>query len=259
MSGLTVENLSVTLGEKKIVDGTSFALSPGEIVGMIGPNGAGKSTALRGILGLIAAEAARIDIDGRDVRTLSPRERAKLIAYLPQARDVHWPISAHTLVALGRTPHGDQEAPSGEAAIIRALEQTDATQFAGRDVRTLSGGELARVLLARAFAVEAPVLLADEPLASLDPGHQLQVMEHLKAAAKTSSVLIVMHDLALAARYCDRLYLLDKGRVMASGPASEVMASPALEAAFAVRLLRASAEGIPLLAATSTGKTHVPR
>ncbi|MFZ1991307.1 MAG: ABC transporter ATP-binding protein [Alphaproteobacteria bacterium] len=250
MSGLTVEDLSVTIGTRKILEAVSFSLSPGEIVGLIGPNGAGKSTALRAVLGFIAFEAARIDMDGRDVRALSARERAKFIAYLPQARDVHWPISAHALVALGRSPHGDAESPRGQEAISRALEQTDASEFASRNVLTLSGGELARVLLARAFAVEAPVLFADEPLASLDPGHQLQVMEHLRAAAKTSSVLIVMHDLALAARYCDRLYLLDKGRVMASGAASEVIASPATEAAFEVRLLRSEIGGVPLIAAT---------
>lgn len=249
MSGLTVENLSVTIPGRKILGGVSFALARGEIVGLIGPNGAGKSTALRAVLGLVAAEASRIEIDGRDARSLSPRERAKLIAYLPQAREIYWPISAHTLVALGRTPHGDQNAPAGEAAVNRALEQTDTAEFAARDVRTLSGGELARVLLARAFAVEAPVLLADEPLAALDPGHQLQVMEHLKAAAKTSSVLIVMHDLALAARYCDRLYLLDKGKVVAAGGAGEVIASPALEGAFAIRLLRSEVGGVPLIAA----------
>ena len=249
MSGLIVENLSIAVAGRKIVDRATFAVSTGEIVGLIGPNGAGKSTALRGILGLIAAEADRVESEGRDVRALRLRDRAKLIAYLPQARDVYWPVSAHTLVALGRAPHGDGAAPAGAAAISRALMSTDATEFAARDVRTLSGGELARVLLARAFAVEAPVLLADEPLASLDPRHQLQVMEHLKSAAKTSSVLIVMHDLALAARYCDRLYLLDKGKVAAAGASAEVIASPALEAAFAVKLVRSQMDGVPLIAA----------
>ena len=254
MSGLTVENLSVTIGALKILDAVGFSLSPGEIVGLIGPNGAGKSTALRAVLGLIASESARIDMDGRDVRALGARERAKLIAYLPQARDVHWPIFARALVALGRSPHGDAESPRGQEAISRALDQTDALEFASRNVLTLSGGELARVLLARALAVEAPVLFADEPLASLDPGHQLQVMEHLRAAAKSSSVLIVMHDLALAARYCDRLYLLDQGRVVASGPAGDVIASPALEAAFGIKLLRRDVEGLPLLAPFGIGK-----
>jgi len=250
MSGLTVENLSVTIDARRILGAVSFTIAPGEIVGLIGPNGAGKSTALRAVLGLITAEATRIELDGHDARALSPRERAKLIAYLPQARDVHWPISGRALVALGRAPYGDAEAPRGQEAIARALKQTDASEFAQRNVLTLSGGELARVLLARAFAVEAPVLLADEPLASLDPGHQLQVMEHLKAAAKISAVLIVMHDLAAAARYCDRLYLLDKGKVAASGSASEVIASPALEVAFAVRLLRSEIGGVPLIAAS---------
>ena len=251
MSALVVENLSVTIGEHKILDGVGFVLAPGEIVGLIGPNGAGKSTALRAVLGLIDAAPARISLDGRDLRGLCPRERAKLIAYVPQARDVHWPIAAHTLVALGRAPHGDAATPRGQAAISRALKQTDAAEFAGRDVLTLSGGELARVLLARAIAVEAPVLFADEPLASLDPGHQLQVMEHLKVAAKSSAVLIVMHDLALAARYCDRLYVIDKGRVVISGRAGEVIASPALEDVFKVRLLRGELEGIPLIAAAA--------
>ena len=248
MSTLVVEALSVTIGSRAILDGMGFSLSPGEIVGLIGPNGAGKSTALRAVLGLVPAMATKIDMDGSDLRSLSPRERAKRIAYLPQARDVHWPISSYALVALGRTPHGDASAPSGQTAIMRALEQTDASEFTRRDVRTLSGGELARVLLARALAVEAPLLFADEPLASLDPGHQLRVMDHLRAAAKTSCVLIVMHDLALAARYCDRLYLLDMGKVIAAGPSAEVISSPALESAFSVRLLKSEVSGIPLIA-----------
>jgi iron complex transport system ATP-binding protein len=248
MSGLVAHGLSVVIKDRAILDRADLAVARGELVGLIGPNGAGKTTALRAVLGLVEASAARIEIDGRDIRALPPRERAKLIAYLPQARDVHWPVSGHTLVALGRHPHGDAASPRGEAAIAKALGQSDATQFAARDVRTLSGGELARVLLARALAVEAPILAADEPVAALDPGHQLAAMENLKQIARLSAVLVVMHDLGLAARFCDRIYLLHAGRVLAAGPAREVIASPALETAFGIRLVHAEADGIPLIA-----------
>jgi iron complex transport system ATP-binding protein len=248
MSGLIVQGLSVELDDKAILSALDLAVAPGELVGLIGPNGAGKTTALRAILGLVPASAASIDVDGKDVRALSAKARARLIAYLPQMRDVFWPVSAKTLVGLGRFAHGDADAPGGEAAIARCLADVDAAAFAERDVRTLSGGELARVLFARALAVEAPVLLADEPVAALDPGHQLKAMERLRAAARTSSVLVVLHDLALAARFCDRLYLLSEGRSIIAGTAHEVIASPELERVFAIKLLRAEIQGLPLIA-----------
>jgi iron complex transport system ATP-binding protein len=248
MSGLVVEGLCVAIKDRMILNPIDLSVSRGEIVGLIGPNGAGKTTALRAILGLVPASVAKIEIDGKDARSLTVRERAKAIAYLPQGRDVHWPITAKTLVALGRHPHGDADAPSGERIVARSLGEVDGLQFAERDVRTLSGGELARILLARALAVEAPVLLADEPVAALDPGHQLRAMAHLTEAAKTSSVLVVMHDLSLAARFCQRIYLMDRGRIAASGPARDVIASPALETAFDVEILRGEVGGVPLVA-----------
>jgi len=248
MSGLFVQGLSVEIAGKPILSSLDLAVARGEMVGLIGPNGAGKTTALRAILGLVAASAAKIEVDGTDVRALSARARAHLISYLPQSREVFWPVSGKTLVGLGRFPHGDQAAPSGQAAIARSLAEADATAFADRNVRTLSGGELARILFARALAVEAPVLLADEPVAALDPGHQLKAMERLRAAARASSVLVVLHDLGLAARYCDRLYLLNEGRLVICGAAGEVIASPELERVFAIKLLRAQAQGVSLIA-----------
>jgi len=249
MSGLIVQGLSVALKDQQILNRVDLWVKTGEMVGLIGPNGAGKTTALRAILGLVPASAEMIEVNGKDARAMTPRQRARLMAYLPQARDIYWPISAKTLVALGRMPYGDQDSPHGQDVIARSLEEADAAEFAERDVRTLSGGELARILLARALAVEAPVLLADEPVAALDPGHQLTAMEHLAAAAKKSSVLVVMHDLSLAARFCDRIYLLDRGDVVASGAAHDVIESPALESAFGVKLVRAEAGGLTLLAA----------
>jgi iron complex transport system ATP-binding protein len=247
MSGLIVRGLMVAIKDRAILGGIDLDVAPGEIVGLIGPNGAGKTTALRAILGLVSASAAKVEAAGKDVRAMSANERAKALAYLPQAREVYWPITAHTLVALGRHPHGDAHAPTGEAVVARSLAEADAAQFAARDVRTLSGGELARVLFARALAVEAPVLLADEPVAALDPGHQLRAMEHLARAAKASCVLVVMHDLSLAARFCQRIYLLDRGRIAASGAARDVVASPALEAAFGVGFVRTMADDLTLV------------
>ncbi|MCH8862134.1 MAG: ABC transporter ATP-binding protein [Proteobacteria bacterium] len=242
MSAIRVTALSVDLGHRPVLSGIDFEARPGEVVGLIGPNGAGKSTLLRAILGLVDRRAGKITIGGTALESLKPSELAKRIAYLPQSPAIHWPVTVERLVALGRLPHLDawhRPGADDAAAIGRALEATDTAGLARRNVLTLSGGERARVLLARALAVEAPNLLVDEPVSALDPYHQFQVMDYLKAyARKGQTIVVVLHDLSLASRYTDRLYLIDQGRIAASGPPGTVLSDDNLEAIYKVQVLR---------------------
>ena len=244
-----LEAVSVALGARRVVDNVSADLAGG-VIGLIGPNGAGKSTLVRAIAGLVPAEGA-ILIDGAPVAALAPGERARRIAYLPQGQTVHWPLTAERLVALGRLPHLAPFARPGKAdadAIERALERTELQPLRDRPVDQLSGGERARVLLARALAVEAPLLLADEPLAALDPAHQIEVMALLRAeAARGGTVIAVLHDLTLAARWCDRLLLIDHGRLAADGTPREVLTAERIGSVYGVSAFIGEAQGEPLI------------
>ncbi|HEX5007827.1 MAG TPA: ABC transporter ATP-binding protein, partial [Hyphomonadaceae bacterium] len=184
---LEAGNISVTLGGKLIVDRASLCVSTGEIVGLIGPNGAGKSTLLRAMVGLVECSGGEVKLDGEDFFTRSGRERARAVAFLPQDRRVEWRLPAGDVVMLGRYPHQSGfggPSPEDRAAVDRALVAVDAGALSDRPVAVLSGGERTRVLLARALAVEAPLLLVDEPIAALDPYHQLHVMEILRERAR---------------------------------------------------------------------------
>lgn len=237
---LTVENLRAALGGSHVLHGVSLATEAPGFIGLVGPNGAGKTTLVRAIANLISFEG-RIEIDGSPVAELEPRVRAKRIAYLAQGAESHWPLSVERLVALGRLPHLEPfrgPGPEDEAAIERAMALADVKRFRHRDVLTLSGGERARVLLARALGVEAPLLLVDEPVAALDPYHQLGVMEVLRAyVAQGRTVIAVLHDLSLAARYCDRLILLDDGLIRADGAPGDVLTPENLRSVYRIEAL----------------------
>ena len=242
-----LDNLSVTLGGRQVVAGISTELTGG-LIGLVGPNGAGKSSLVRAIAGLVPSEGT-ILIDGK--RALPLRERARRIAYLPQGQAVFWPVTVERLVALGRLPHlapFARPAHTDHAAIERALTRTDLLDLRDRSIDELSGGERARVLLARALAVEAPLLLTDEPLAALDPAHQIEVMQLLRAeAARGAAVIAVLHDLTLAARWCDRLLLMDKGQLVADGAPREVLTAERIDAVYGVSAFIGEAEGEPLI------------
>jgi iron complex transport system ATP-binding protein len=229
--------VSVRLGGTLIVERVSLALREREFTVLVGPNGAGKTTLLRALASLLPAQG-RIELDGRALADFSARERALRIAYLPQGHVFHWPMAVAAVVALGRHPHADAFSAltdQDRAAVARALVATACEAFAARAVTTLSGGERARVALARALASEAPILLADEPTGSLDPRHQLVVMELLaRAAHDGGTVLAVVHDLALAARFADRIVVMDRGRLIADGAPRDVLTPQRIAEVFGV-------------------------
>jgi len=244
-----LDKVSVRLGGRCVVENVAADLDGG-VIGLIGPNGAGKSTLVRAIAGLVPAEGG-ISIDGVLVASMPPRDRARRIAYLPQGQIVHWPLTVERLVALGRLPHLAPFArPDGmdAKAIERALERTELVSLRDRPIDELSGGERARVLLARALAVEAALLLADEPLAALDPAHQIEVMALLRAeATRGATVIAVLHDLTLAARWCDRLLLIDQGRLIADGKPGEVLSADRIGSVYHVSAFIGEAGGEPLI------------
>ena len=234
---LSAHDVTVRLGGTTIVSDAALTLRAGDLAILVGPNGAGKTTLMRALAGLIPADGA-IALSGHPLATLKPRERARLIAYLPQGHIFSWPMSVAAIVMLGREPHADPfsgTSAEDRAAVERALATTETSGFAERAVTTLSGGERARVALARALATQAPVLLADEPTASLDPRHQLVVMELLRQAARGgSAILATMHDLTLAARFADRVFVMDRGRIVAEGSPGEALSAERLSSVFDV-------------------------
>jgi iron complex transport system ATP-binding protein len=248
---IAATGLCVELGGRQILSGVDLTLAPGRLIGLIGPNGAGKSTLARALLGLVKQSAGQITLDDVDIATLDTRTIARRIAYLPQGQDIHWPLSVERLVALGRLPHlapFSRLAAADHAAIAEALQETGTAHLANRIATELSGGERARAMLARALATGAPALIADEPLASLDPGHQIDVMCLLAARGRAGGLVIaVLHDLSIAARFCDRLVLLDHGRVRADGDPAAVLTDVNLAQVYGVTAWRGEHLGVPLL------------
>jgi iron complex transport system ATP-binding protein len=240
---LTAQSLDVTLAGRLVLKDISLALSPGHLVALVGPNGAGKTTLLRALAGLVPSNGV-IEVDGAALSSLSLRERARRFAYLPQGHIVHWPLPARDIVALGRYPHGATDparlTPRDRDAVLRAMQLTDVVEFSDRRVTELSGGERSRVALARVFAVEAPVILADEPTSSLDPRHQIDVMKTLRRAAdKGALVIVVTHDLGLAARFADTLLVLSEGRLVSQGAAAEALSEQVMADVFRISAYRA--------------------
>lgn len=251
MSGLALRDVSVALGRRPVVERVSLDLAPGSLVALVGPNGAGKTSLLRAVAGLVPHEGL-VALGGRALAAMSRGERARSVAYLPQGHEAHWPLPARDIVALGRFPHGSSDpsrlSPADEAAVDAAMSATETTAFAERPVTELSGGERARVALARVFAVGAPLILADEPTAALDPKHQLDVMRALRrTAGEGALVLAVTHDLGLAARFADRVAVLDGGRLVAFGPPADALAPEHLRAVFGIEAYRAEHDGHPVI------------
>ncbi len=232
---LRADNLSLRLGAIQAVAGVSLSLQAGQWAAIVGPNGAGKSTLLTLLAGLCAPDSGHVHLQGRSMATLPARERARSLAWLSQQGEAEGDIAARDVVRLGRLPrHGLFGAPDAadEAAVGRALAETEATAFAARRLNELSGGERQRVLLARALAVEAPVLLLDEPTTHLDAPHQRALLRSLAARAQAgAAVAAVLHDLTLALA-ADRVLVMAQGRLVADGPPADAALQAALVQVF---------------------------
>lgn len=247
---LEVRAVSVTLGEHLAVDQVSLVLRPGAVTALVGANGAGKSTLLACLAGLRRPQAGEVRLSGRPLRALSDRRRARRIGYLPQAPEIAWPLDVETFVGLGRTPHrGAFGAARGDAAAVGgALEAVGAAAFRRRAVTTLSGGERARVLIARALAGQPEWLLADEPLAGLDLACQLDVAALLRRTAEAGcGVVVSLHDLAFAARVADRVVVLARGRVVSDGEPLRALGPAILAKAYGVEARWTGEPARPLL------------
>ena len=240
---VTARDVNVTLAGRRVLRDVSLALSPGHLVALVGPNGAGKTTLLRALAGLVPSDGI-IHVGGDDLSSLSLRERARRFAYLPQGHLVHWPLPARDIVALGRYPHGATDparlTTKDAEAVLRAMQAADVMEFSDRRVTELSGGERSRVALARALAVEAPVILADEPTSSLDPRHQIDVMKTLRTAVdKGALVIVVTHDLGLAARFADTVLVMAEGRLVSQGAPADALSEQVVADVFRISAYRA--------------------
>ncbi|GLS42057.1 ABC transporter ATP-binding protein [Methylobacterium brachythecii] len=241
---LAVENAVIRLGGRTILNGVTLGVGPGEFVGLVGPNGAGKTTLLRLLAGLIAPATGRVTIDDRPLNDVSRDERARRLSAFFQNAGIGWPMRVREIVGLGRLPHRRTfaaESAADQEAIARAMAMTEVAGLADRIEPTLSSGERMRVLLARALCVEAEMLLADEPITALDPAHQLDVMALLRRVSHDGAgVIAVLHDLTLAARYCDRLVVMAEGRIVADGAPATALQDGLLRSVFGVTAQRGS-------------------
>ncbi|WP_435147946.1 heme ABC transporter ATP-binding protein [Halobaculum sp. P14] len=248
-------DVSVALGGDTVLDGVSLDVDAGELVGLVGPNGAGKTTLIRVLNGTLTPDAGRVALAGDDVAGLSRRATARRVATVPQDATFSFEFTVREAVEMGRTPYVSRFGQAGDdddAAVERAMERAEVAAFADRAVTTLSGGERQRLLLARALAQDTPALLLDEPTASLDINHQLRTFRLVAdAVADGKAALAAIHDLNLAARFCDRLVLLAGGRIRAAGDPEAVLADDALAESFGVdtALNRDPAVDTPLLTA----------
>jgi iron complex transport system ATP-binding protein len=226
MNTLAAAGIALARDGRALLDGVSLRAGAGELLGLAGPNGAGKSSLLKCLAGLWPCQG-EIRVGGEPLAAFSARRRARRIAYLGQDERIAWPLALADFVALGRLPHrrgGEGGGRDDEAAVEAAIAAMQLTALRARRVDRLSGGERARARLARALAVGAPILLADEPVAALDPFHQLNVMELLaRQCAAGATAVVALHDLTLTSRFCTRVLLLDHGRAVAFGEARQVL------------------------------------
>ena len=263
------ETLSYGVGERVLVDRVSLAVEPGQVHVLLGPNGAGKTTLLRLLAGDLIAASGSVELNGRSLATLTPRERARQRAVLPQSHALSFGFTAAQVVALGRLPCA-RHSTAGEARIVReALELAGVGSLAARSYPTLSGGERSRVQLARALAQvwepladgAARFLLLDEPTASLDLAHQHECLRAVRALATQGlGVLVVLHDPNLALRYGSQATLLGDGRVLDQGPPAQVITAGALERLYGVpvRLLRPEGERLPVVVVRDAVRPGAP-
>lgn len=249
---LEISNLELHYGTARVLAGLNLQLQPGEVLGLIGPNGAGKSSLIRALSGVLKPTAGKVQVDGKDLLSLSEAERARLISVVPQSTQLPPAFTVYECVALGRTPHLNWLGSLGAgdtAKIDWAMQITECDALKNRRAGQLSGGEQQRVLLARALAQDCPILLLDEPTAHLDLHHQVAILNVVRQLAKERqlAVLVALHDLNLASLFAQRLALLVDGRLQALGSPQEVLTEETLQEAYAVstRILTNPESGQP--------------
>ncbi len=236
---IRAEDLVWEIDARRILDGVDLQGEPGQFVGLVGPNGAGKSTLLRAISGILACQEGTVRLDGVDIRSLSSRKIASNLALIPQIAPYTYGFTSLELVLMGRYPHLGRfqiEGTEDQRIALDAMELTEIREFADRTLDTLSGGERQRVLVARALTQQPRVLLLDEPTSNLDILHQLKVLDLVRHLVEDGlAAIAAIHDLNMAARYCDRLVLLNEGRVIVEGLPEQVLTPETIESVFGVR------------------------
>ncbi|UPV73420.1 heme ABC transporter ATP-binding protein [Halorussus limi] len=239
---IEIDDVAVELGGNRILDGVTTTVDEGQFVGLVGPNGAGKTTLLRTIHGVLKPDSGEVCVGGDPVSSLTSKEASRRVAVVPQDTTLSFDFPVEDVVAMGRHPYrsrfaGSQSAASDRERVEAAMARTEVEHLADRSITAVSGGERQRVLLARALAQDAPALLLDEPTASLDINHQVRTLELVRELADEDgkTVVAAIHDLNLAAHYCDELRLLAGGEIRASGDPEAVLAEDHLEAAFDTR------------------------
>lgn len=254
MSGLVVSGLGVTLAGKTIIRDIALTAAPGSITGLIGPNGAGKSTLMRAVLGLTASTGT-VRFDGADLLAMPSRNRARIVAFVEQGSSTDARLSAHDVVSLGRIPFQtiwqSTPSPADLGMVEAALAAVDMAEFAPRLYHTLSGGEQQRIQIARTLAQEPRLLVLDEPTSHLDVHAQLSTLRLLRRRAQAgATVVLALHDLNLAAAFCDSLVVLHDGQTVASGPPKQVLTPALLRSVYNVQatLLTHPGTGRPLIA-----------
>ena len=235
-AAITVENCSISFGDLSVLEDVSATIEPGEFVGFVGPNGAGKTTLLRAISGALEPDSGTVSIDGVDIHAVSSKRSSQLVSVVPQDTTLSFSFPVRDVVEMGRHPHRSRfssPTQTDHEAVERALERTRTTDLAERPIDAISGGQRQRVVLARAIAQETPAMLLDEPTASLDINHQLETLELVRELVDDGrTVCAAIHDLDLAARYCDRLVMLADGGVYRSGPPTDVLTGESLADVF---------------------------
>lgn len=248
---MQIESISAGYGSKTIVHDISAQASGGQFIALLGPNGSGKSTLIKTLCGLHAPKSGQVLWGGSPVHDLPVLTRARTVAYLAQHREAAPGMRGSDIIALGRAPYRGRLgriSADGEAAIKQACTRARVENFMDRSFDTLSGGEQARVLLARALAVEAPILLLDEPIAALDPYYQLIMMDILKQEAQSGRIVIAaLHDLALAHQFADRLWVMQNGQLFADATPDTILETGMFEQVFGIN---PPENGFPLLSLT---------
>lgn len=236
---ISTQNLSVHYDKAPILSGLNLQALPKDFIGIIGPNGAGKSCLIKTLAGILSPLSGRVELNGGNLTDLSPKQKARRLAYLAQDKQIFWHGTVHDLVALGRAPYRGalgRLSADGKQAVITAMHEAQCYDLRDRRYDTLSGGEKMRVHLARSFAVQADVLIVDEPTTALDPYYQLSILEALRTQAASGKTIIAsLHDLALARKFCSRIWVVHDGRLVCDGLPQEALSHDILRTVFKIK------------------------